>query len=175
MAVYTALLKPGDKMMGLNLTHGGHLTHGYFTPTRRVSASSIYWNSSQYEADLDTGLIDYEGLEKKAKDEKPQLIISGFSAYTRDLDYERVKKICDSVGALHLADVSHISGLIATQQLRDPFPHSDVVTSTTHKSLRGPRSGMIFARKKLMPQINEALEKVVQGASFRNNIAALAT
>ena len=106
---------------------------------------------------LETGYIDYDGLEKAAKQFKPKLIIAGFSAYPRDLDYKRFRSICDEVGAYLLADMSHISGLIAAQEANDPFEYADVVTSTTHKSLRGPRSGMIFAKKALMEKIDFAV------------------
>ena len=113
MAVYTALLQPGEKLMGMDLTHGGHLTHGFFTEKRKVSASSIFWGSKQYQVDLKTGIIDYDALEASALEFKPKLIIAGFSAYPRDLDYKRFRDICDKVGAYLHADMAHLSGLIA--------------------------------------------------------------
>jgi glycine hydroxymethyltransferase len=113
MAVFTALLQPGDGLMGLDLTQGGHLTHGFFTPKRKVSASSVFFNSKQYHVDLETALIDYDALEASAMEFKPKLIIAGFSAYPRDLDYKRFRDICDKVGAYLHADMAHLSGLIA--------------------------------------------------------------
>lgn len=113
MAIYTALLQPGEKLMGLDLTQGGHLTHGFFTEKRKVSASSVFFGSKQYHVDLETGLIDYDALEEAALEFKPKLIIAGFSAYPRDLDYKRFRDICDKVGAYLHADMAHISGLIA--------------------------------------------------------------
>ena len=145
-AVYTALLKPGDRLMGLELTQGGHLTHGYWNEKKKVSASSIYFHSKPYFVDLETGLIDYDALEAAAIEFKPKLIIAGYSAYPRDLDYKRFRDICDKVGAYLHADMAHLSGLIAGKGANDPFEHSDVISSTTHKSLRGPRSGIIFSR-----------------------------
>ena len=154
MAVYTALMKPGDKLMGLDLTQGCHLTHGFFTEKRKVSASSVFFGSKQYHVDPNTGLIDYDALEASAMEFKPQLIIAGFSAYPRDLDYKRFRDICDKVGAYLHADMAHLSGLVAGKSVNDPFEFADVVTSTTHKSLRGPRSGMIFCKKELADTID---------------------
>jgi len=113
MAIYTALMEPGDGLMGLDLTQGGHLTHGFYTEKRKVSASSKYFKSKQYHVDLETGLIDYDALEAAAIEFKPKLIIAGFSAYPRDLDYKRFRDICDKVGAYLHADMAHLSGLVA--------------------------------------------------------------
>ena len=157
MAVYTALLKPGERLMGLDLTQGGHLTHGFFTEKRRVSASSLFFESKQYHVNTETGLIDYDALEAAAQEYKPKLIIAGFSAYPRDLDYKRFRDICDKVGAYLHSDMAHISGLVATQEANDPFEYAHIVSSTTHKSLRGPRAGMIFARKELMESLDFAV------------------
>jgi glycine hydroxymethyltransferase len=143
-AVYTALLKPHDRIMGLDLPSGGHLTHGYQTLKRKVSATSIFFESMPYRVHPTTGLIDYDELEKLAELFKPKLIIAGASAYPRDWDYKRMKDISDSVGAYLMADMAHISGLVAAKQCNNPFDYCDVVTSTTHKSLRGPRSGMRY-------------------------------
>jgi len=140
-AVYTALLKPHDRIMGLDLPSGGHLTHGYQTLKRKVSATSIFFESMPYRVNPATGLIDYDELEKLAELFKPRLIIAGASAYPRDWDYKRMKDISDSVGAYLMADMAHISGLVAAKECNNPFDYCDVVTSTTHKSLRGPRSG----------------------------------
>lgn len=174
LAVYTALLQPGERLMGLDLTQGGHLTHGYFTETRKVSATSLFWESKQYKVNLQTGYIDYDALEKGAHEFKPKIIIAGFSAYPRDLDYKRFRQIADSVGAYLLADMAHISGLVASQELNNPFEYAHVVSTTTHKSLRGPRSGMIFARKELMDKIDFAVFPMLQGGPHNHQVAALA-
>ncbi|MBL7926242.1 MAG: serine hydroxymethyltransferase [Bacteroidia bacterium] len=138
-AVMLAILKPGDKILGFDLSHGGHLTHG--SP---VNFSGKLYVPSFYGVDKETGLIDYNNVEKIAKKENPKLIICGASAYSRDWDYARLRKIADKVGALLLADISHPAGLIARGLLSDPMPHCHVVTTTTHKTLRGPRGGMIL-------------------------------
>ena len=174
MAVYTALLKPGERLMGLDLTQGGHLTHGFFTEKRRVSASSLFFESKQYHVNTETGLIDYDALEAAAQEYKPKLIIAGFSAYPRDLDYKRFRDICDKVGAYLHSDMAHISGLVATQEANDPFEYAHIVSSTTHKSLRGPRAGMIFARKELMESLDFAVFPQHQGGPHNHQIAALA-
>ena len=135
--------------MGLDLTQGGHLTHGFYTEKRKVSASAVYFASKQYHVNTSTGLIDYDALEANALEFKPKLIIAGYSAYPRDLDYKRFRDICDKVGAYLHADMAHLSGLIAGKGANDPFEYADVVSSTTHKSLRGPRSGMIFAKTEI--------------------------
>ncbi len=164
LAVYTALMQPGEKLMGLNLTQGGHLTHGYYTETRKVSATALFWQSKQYNVNAD-GYIDYDALESSALEYKPKIIIAGFSAYPRDLDYKRFRSIADKVGAYLLADMAHISGLVASQEANNPFEYAHVVSTTTHKSLRGPRSGMIFARKedKLDEKIDFAVFPMLQG------------
>ncbi|MFT5596898.1 MAG: glycine hydroxymethyltransferase, partial [Flammeovirgaceae bacterium] len=138
-AVMLACLQPGDKIMGFDLSHGGHLTHG--SP---VNFSGKLYRPSFYGVEKETGTIDYDKLEKKAIDEKPKMIICGASAYSRDWDYARLRDIADKIKALLLADISHPSGLIATKLLNDPLPHCHIVTSTTHKTLRGPRGGIIM-------------------------------
>jgi glycine hydroxymethyltransferase len=138
-AVYSMCLKPGDKILGFDLSHGGHLTHG--SP---VNFSGKLYNPSFYGVDKKTGLIDYDDLERTAKKEQPKLIIAGASAYSRDMDFEKFREVADSVGAILMADISHPAGLIAKGILNDPMPHCHIVTTTTHKTLRGPRGGMIM-------------------------------
>ena len=141
-AVFFACLKPGDKILGFDLSHGGHLTHG--SP---VNFSGRLYNPVFYGVDKETGRLDYDKIQEIATAEKPKMIIAGASAYSRDMDFERFRKIADSVGALLLADISHPAGLIAKGLLNDPIPHCHIVTTTTHKTLRGPRGGMIMMGK----------------------------
>ena len=133
--------------MGLDLPHGGHLSHGYQTPTKKISAISKYFETLPYRLDESTGLIDYDKLEELASLYRPKIIIAGTSAYSRLIEYARMRDIAEKVGAYLLSDMAHISGLVAGGAIPSPFPHSDVVTTTTHKSLRGPRGAMIFFRK----------------------------
>jgi glycine hydroxymethyltransferase len=158
-AVYTGLLAPGEKLMGLDLTNGGHLTHGFYSPQKKVSATSLFWESQQYKVDPSTGLIDYDKLAAQAAEFRPKLLIAGYSAYPRDLDYKRFREIADSVGAYLLTDMAHYSGLVAAGEFNNPFEHSHVVSSTTHKSLRGPRAGIIFSRKE--GGLNEKIDTAV--------------
>ncbi len=138
-AVYLAVMKPGDTVLGFDLSHGGHLTHG--SP---VNFSGKTYNAEFYGVDEETGLLNYENIEEKAKQCKPRMIIAGASAYSRDIDFKRFREIADEVGAILLADISHPSGMIAKGILNDPIPHCHIVTTTTHKTLRGPRGGMIM-------------------------------
>ncbi|KAH9726403.1 serine hydroxymethyltransferase 3 [Citrus sinensis] len=167
--VYTAILKPHDRIMGLDLPHGGHLSHGFMTPKRRVSGTSIYFESMPYRLDESTGLVNYDMLEKTAILFRPKLIIAGASAYPRDFDYPRLRQIADAVGAFLMMDMAHISGL-----------YCDVVTTTTHKSLRGPRGGMIFFKKdpvlgvELESAINNAVFPGLQGGPHNHTIGGLA-
>ncbi len=139
MAVFLACLKPGDTFMGLDLSHGGHLSHG-----SAVNSSGILYKPVAYEVGKETGTVDYDHMEKMAKSEKPKMIIAGASAYSRDWDYERMRDIADEVGAILMADIAHPAGLIAKGILNDPLPYCHIVTTTTHKTLRGPRGGMIM-------------------------------
>ncbi len=141
-AVFFALIKPGDKILGFDLSHGGHLTHG--SP---VNFSGTLYQTSFYGVEKETGVLDYDKIQATADKEKPKLIIAGASAYSRDIDFKRFRKIADSVGAFLVADISHPAGLIAKGILNDPLPYSHVVTTTTHKTLRGPRGGMIMMGK----------------------------
>jgi glycine hydroxymethyltransferase len=173
-AVYTALLNPHDRLMGLDLPSGGHLTHGFQTAKKKVSATSVYFESMAYVVDNRTGLIDYDDMEKRVKMFLPKLLIAGGSAYPREWDYKRMREIADSVGAFLMVDMAHISGLVAGGCVANPFLYADIVTSTTHKTLRGPRSGMIFARKPLMEKIDAAVFPSLQGGPHNHQIAALA-
>jgi len=176
-AVYTGLAGPNCKIMGLTLSEGGHLSHGH-----KANATSKFFQSQQYKLDPKSCLIDYEGLEDQAKEFKPDIIIAGISAYSRELDYAKFREICDKTNSYLVSDMAHISGLVAGKVLRNnPFDFSDVVVTTTHKSLRGPRAAMIFVRKNSDPEKNIAQR--IQSAHFpgltggphNNKILALAT
>ena len=150
-AVYFAVLKPGDKVLGLKLDHGGHLSHGH-----PVNFSGMLYNFVQYEVDKETGRIDMDKVREIALREKPKMILAGFSAYSRNLDWKRFKEIADEVGALTMADISHVAGLIAGKAIDSPVPYFDIVTTTTHKTLRGPRSAIIMCK-------DRTIQKMVEG------------
>ncbi|KAJ1686387.1 hypothetical protein LUZ63_017777 [Rhynchospora breviuscula] len=186
--VYTALLKPHERIMALDLPHGGHLSHGYQTDTKKISAVSIFFETMPYRLNESTGYIDYDQLEKSATLFRPKLIVAGASAYARLYDYARIRKVCDKQKAILLADMAHISGLVAAGVIPSPFDYADVVTTTTHKSLRGPRGAMIFYRKGLKEvnkkgvevfydyedKINAAVFPGLQGGPHNHTITGLA-
>jgi len=168
-AVYFALIKPGDKVLGMSLAHGGHLTHG--SP---VNISGLYYNFVSYGVDDDTHRIDYDKLEELAKEHKPKLIVAGASAYPRVIDFERISKIAKEIGAYFMVDMAHIAGLVAAGLHPSPVPYADVVTTTTHKTLRGPRGGMILCREELAKKIDKAIFPGIQGGPLMHVIAAKA-
>lgn len=170
MAVFFALLKPGDTILGMNLTDGGHLTHG--SP---VNISGMYYKVIPYGVDKETERIDYDALEVLAKEHKPKMIIAGASAYARIIDFERIGAIAKTVGAIFMVDMAHIAGLVAAGQHPSPVPYADIVTSTTHKTLRGPRGGLILGRdEELGKKINKAVFPGIQGGPLMHVIAAKA-
>ncbi|XP_071873395.1 serine hydroxymethyl transferase [Bombus fervidus] len=188
-AVYTGLIEPHGRIMGLDLPDGGHLTHGFFSATKKVSATSIFFESMPYKVSLDTGLIDYDNLAQAARLFKPKIIIAGVSCYSRCLNYKRFREIADENNAYLFSDMAHVSGLVAAKLIPSPFEYSDVVSTTTHKTLRGPRAGVIFFRKgvrkigkdgqqimyDLEDKINQAVFPGLQGGPHNHAIAGIAT
>lgn len=170
MAVYAALLKPGDTIMGMSLAAGGHLTHGH-----KVNFSGMWYKSIQYGVNKETEELDYNEIERLAKEQRPQLIVAGASAYSKFIDFERFANIAKQIGAYLLVDMAHIAGLIAAGVHPSPVPYADCVTSTTHKTLRGPRGGFILCKKEHAQAIDRAIIPGTQGGPFMHVIAAKAT
>ena len=170
-AVYLALINAGDTILGMSLAHGGHLTHG-----AKVSSSGKLYNAVQYGIDTTTGLIDYDEVERLAVEHKPKIIVAGFSAYSKTLDFPRFRAIADKVGALLFVDMAHVAGLVAAGLYPNPIPFADVVTTTTHKTLRGPRGGLILAKSnpEIEKKLNAAVFPGAQGGPLMHVIAAKA-
>ena len=169
VAVYLALLQPGDTILGMDLSHGGHLTHG-----SRASISGKYFNACFYGVDRDSEMIDYDAALKAAKEVQPKLIIAGASAYPRFIDFAKMRAIADEVGAYLMVDMAHIAGLVAAGEHPSPVPYADVVTTTTHKTLRGPRGALILCKEELKKKINSAVFPGTQGGPLMHIIAAKA-
>ena len=169
LAVYFALVEPGDTILGMNLAHGGHLTHG--SP---VNMSGKYYNFVPYGVDAETGRIDYDKLMALAMEHKPKLIVAGASAYPRAIDFAKIREVADACGAYFMVDMAHIAGLVAAGLHQSPVPYADVVTTTTHKTLRGPRGGMILCKEALAKQIDKAIFPGTQGGPLEHIIAAKA-
>ena len=169
LAVFFAFLNPGDTVMGLNLAHGGHLSHG--SP---VNISGKYFNIVPYSVADDTEMLDYEEMRRIALECKPKLIVAGASAYSRTIDFAKIREIADEVGAIYMVDMAHIAGLVAAGLHPSPVPYADVVTTTTHKTLRGPRGGLILCREKWAKQIDKAIFPGTQGGPLMHIIAAKA-
>lgn len=170
MAVYKALLNVGDKVMGMNLSHGGHLTHGH-----PINFSGLDYDIVSYDVDLKTEMLDYDAIEALALKEKPKMIIAGASAYSRFIDFKRFRSIADKCGAYLMVDMAHIAGLVATGLHETPIPYADVVTTTTHKTLRGPRGGMILTNnEEIIKKINKTIFPGIQGGPLMHVIAAKA-
>ncbi|MBI5732326.1 MAG: serine hydroxymethyltransferase [Candidatus Magasanikbacteria bacterium] len=168
MAVYFALLKQGDTILGMDLSHGGHLTHGH-----PVTYMAHIFNFVRYKTNAE-GLIDLNNLREMARQYRPKMILVGYSAYSREIDYVKIKEIADEVGALTMADIAHIAGLIAAGEMNNPMPLFDAITTTTHKTLRGPRGGLIMCKEKFAKEIDKAVFPGLQGGPHENNIAAKA-
>ncbi|OGG87311.1 serine hydroxymethyltransferase [Candidatus Kuenenbacteria bacterium RIFCSPHIGHO2_02_FULL_39_13] len=168
-AVYMAFLKPGDKVLGLKLDHGGHLSHGH-----PVNFSGMLYNFVQYEVDKKTGKINMEAVKKLAKKEKPKMIVAGYSAYSREIEWNKFRKIADQVGAFLFADIAHTAGLIVAGLLKNPVPICDVVSTTTHKTLRGPRGAIIMCKEKYAKQIDRSVFPGMQGGPHDHITAAKA-
>lgn len=169
LAAYGALAEPGDTIMGLALPHGGHLTHGW-----KVSYTGKFFKSVQYELDPTTGRLDYDRIEQLAREHRPKILISGSSAYPRQIDFSQFDRIAKAVGAYHICDMAHIAGLVAGGAHMSPIPYADVVTTTTHKTLRGPRGGMILFKQQHAAAVNKSVFPGLQGGPHMHTISALA-
>jgi glycine hydroxymethyltransferase len=169
VAVYLALVPKGGKIMGMSLSHGGHLTHGH-----KVSITGKMWTQVPYGVDEKTEQLDYEEIKRIAKKEKPKLIVAGFTAYPRKINWKKFRAIADEVGAVLMVDMSHIAGLVAGGAYPSPFPYADVVTTTVHKTLRGPRAALIFSKPEYSDKIDKAVFPGLQGGPHLNQIAAVA-
>ena len=169
VAVYLALLKPGDTILGMDLSHGGHLTHG-----SKASISGKYFNACFYGVDKETERIDYDAVQRRAEECRPKLIIAGASAYSRVIDFARMRQIADSVGAYLMVDMAHIAGLVAAGEHPSPVPYAHIVTTTTHKTLRGPRGALILCKEELKKKIDSAVFPGTQGGPLMHIIAAKA-
>lgn len=178
-AVLMAVCEPHSRIMGLDLPDGGHVSHGYFTRTKKISAASVFFENLPYKVNPETGLIDYDGLEASARLFRPRVIIAGVSCYSRCLDYKRFRSIADANGAYLFSDMAHVSGLVAAGIIPSPFEYSDIVSTTTHMTMRGPHAGMIFFRKGILydleAKINQAVFPRLQGGPHNNSIAGIAT
>lgn len=174
LAIIAALLSPGEKILSMYLPDGGHLSHGWQLPDKKVTIQSKFWNVEFYHVNRDSRIFDYDVIEKHAKAFKPKLLISGGTAYPREIDHKRMGAIAHSVGASYLADVSHEAGLIAGRANSAPFPYADVVMMTTHKTLRGPRGAIIFSKKALSTAIDQSVFPSIQGGPHEHTIAGIA-
>jgi glycine hydroxymethyltransferase len=169
MGVYLAMLEPGDKILSLDLTHGGHLSHGH-----HMNFAGQVYDVEQYEVDPETGYIDYEGMAQQAREFEPDIVVSGYSAYPREVEWERFEAVAEDVGAYHLADIAHYTGLVAAGEMASPVEHADFVTGSTHKTIRSGRGGIIMCREEYADGVDSAVIPGMQGGPLMHNIAGKA-